>query len=329
MSVVKAIPCDITWHQGLSIFASEPFLRAVSDDYGWIGGVDERGALRCILPYTVSARMGVRLARFRVETIVTASDFDVDEERLFLGYVKEYLRAIGADFIIPPTTNAIFRTYPNGADAAPYGSYVVDLTQPEELLWRGIDRITRQNISSAEKSGVSISIGAEYLDVSYALIRETFKRSSLPFMGSRALDRYVQGLGEQGKVVVAKYQGAVQSCVVFAFSQHCAYAVYGGNIERQRQGANKLLHWEAMRLFRAAGVKSYDFVGTRISAEKGSKQEALSSFKRRFGGDLKRGYMWKCPLRYPKSLAYSVGVRLLRGGDIVDSERWKLGSECN
>ena len=45
-----------------------------------------------------------------------------------------------------------------------------------------------------------------------------------------------------------------------------------------------LLHWHAIRLFRALGVKQYDFVGARINPSKGSKQEGLVIFKERFGG---------------------------------------------
>jgi lipid II:glycine glycyltransferase (peptidoglycan interpeptide bridge formation enzyme) len=86
-----------------------------------------------------------------------------------------------------------------------------------------------------------------------------------------------------------------------------------------------LLTWEAMRSFRAEGVKRYDFVGTRINPEPGSKQEGLKMFKERFGGDLMQGYMWKCSIAPFKYLAYNLASRLLRGGDIVDQERNRSG----
>ena len=81
-----------------------------------------------------------------------------------------------------------------------------------------------------------------------------------------------------------------------------------------------------MKSFKASGVRQYDFVGARIDPDKGSKQEAINSFKRRLGGRLRCGYMWKYDLRPLGSLAYSLGVRLLRGGDIVDHERYKLAT---
>jgi hypothetical protein len=321
---MRASPTPIKWHGELPVFAAEPFLKAVGDEYGWLGGTDDSGTLRCILPYTVVRRGIFRMVRFRVETIPTGGGLQIEEERSFLDGVVEHFRATGADIIIPATTNAIFRTYPTGADAAPYGSYVIDLSQAEDVLWRSIGRITRQNIGTARKDGVSIHSGFEYVDASYPIMRETFRRSKLPFMGYPAFRRFVSGLGENGKLMVAEHRGTIQSCVLFAFSGPCAYAIYAGNVAGQHQGANKLIYWEAMSWFRQMGIPRFDFVGARINPAKGSKEEAINLFKQRFGAKLIQGYIWKYPLRPLKSLAYSLAVRWLKGGDIVDHERHKL-----
>lgn len=264
------------------------------------------------------------MVRFRVETIMLGEELDVQEEKSFLNSAIEYFRSIGVDIVIPATTNTIFRTYPDGADVAPYGSYVIDLCQTEDILWRNINRITRQNINTSLKKGVSIRSGIEHLDEAYMLIKDTFKRSTLPFMSYESFKHFVLGLGENGMIMIADYIGVAQSSVVFAFSDYCAYAVYAGNIVGQQHGANKLIYWEAIRLFQKLGVQRYDFVGARIDPEKGSKQEALSSFKKRFGAKLKQGYMWKYPLHPLKYRLYCLAARLRSGGDIVDAERHKL-----
>jgi hypothetical protein len=323
-NLLTAKPIPIDWHPGLPVFASEAFLQAVSDGYGWLGGIDASGKLRCVLPYTVIRKGIFRMVRFRVETIPLGESLNLQEEKSFLNGCINYLRSIGGDVVIPPTTNTIFRTYPDGADAAPYGSYLVDLRQPEDVLWKNIGRITRQNIGTAERDGVCIRSGLEHLDAAYALIKETFSRSKLPFMSYESLKRFMLGLGDKGKLVTAEYQGVLQSCVIYAFSDYCAYAVYAGNVAPQHQGANKLIYWEAFRLFKKLGVQRFDFVGARIDPEKGSKQEAINLFKQRLGAKLIQGYIWKYPLRPLKSLAYSLAVRLLRGGDIVDLERHKM-----
>jgi hypothetical protein len=320
---MQAVPIPIEWSTRLPVFASEEFLRSVGDEYGWLGGVDSAGKVHCILPYTVIRKAGFSMVRLRVETISLGPAVDISEEKAFLNSAIGYFRSL-ADVIIPATTNAIFRTYPDGADAAPYGTYIIDLKQPEEVLWKAIGRITRQNIGTAKKDGVRIENGMEYLEPAYKLIKETFERSKLPFMDYKSLQRYMSGLGDHGKLVVAEYQGTIESCVIYAFSAYCAYAVYAGNVARQHQGANKLIYWEAFRLFQQLGVERFDFVGARIDPAKGSKQEAINLFKQRMGARLTRGFIWKYPLRPWKSLVYSAAVRFLRGGDIVDRERHKM-----
>ena len=326
---MKVEPVEINWHPGLPIFARESFLKAVGDEYGWLGGFSEHGEHRCILPYTVIRKAIFRMVRFRVETIQMGEELDIQEEKAFLNNAIEYFRSIGTDMVIPATTNAIFRTYPEGAYAAPYGSYVVDLGQPEDIVWRNISQKTRQNINTAQRNGVRIRSGTEHLDTAYILTRNTFRRSKLPFMNYSSFSRYVHGLGENVRILIADYKGIAQSCSLYAFSDYCAYAVYGGNIEGAHQGAMKWLQWEAIRLFHMLGIKRLDFVGTRIDPEKGSKQEALDQFKRRFGAKLIQGYIWKYPIHPLRYRLYCLAARLRSGGDIVDAERHKLKSSSS
>src|SRR5262249_29535885 len=117
-------PIEVRWDPNKPIFAKPEFLQAVGDEYGWLGGFDDSDTLRCILPYTVVRKAGLRLVRFRVETMSIGPSLDVAEEQLFLNGVVRFLRAKGTDAIIPASNNALFRTYPTGAKAAPYGTYV-------------------------------------------------------------------------------------------------------------------------------------------------------------------------------------------------------------
>jgi hypothetical protein len=321
---IRAEPIKIQWDPSLPVFAKEEFLSAVGDEYGWLGGIDESGRLRCVLPYTIIRKAGLRMVRFRVETIPCGGSLDVLEEKSFLNSVVQHFRKTRADVIMPASNNSIFRTYPDDADVAPYGSYVIDLRQAEDVLWTSIGRKTRQNICTAQKSGIAIREGMEFVEPAYDLIWETFRRSKIPFMGRAAFERFVRGLGEHSKLLTTEHQGVAESYCLFAFSNPCAYAIYAGNIEHQHQGANKLLYWEAIRLFRGLGVRKFDFYGARINPLKGSKQEGINLLKTLMGATLSEGYMWKYSLRPWRALLYSVSVRLLRGGDIVDQEGPRL-----
>jgi lipid II:glycine glycyltransferase (peptidoglycan interpeptide bridge formation enzyme) len=267
------------------------------------------------------------MVRFRVETIPLGDELHLEDEKSFLNSAVDYFRSKGADMIIPATTNTIFRTYPDGAVAAPYGSYVVDLTQSEETLWNNLHSKHRNVIRNAAKKGVEVRSGLEYMDSAYELVRDTLKRSKLGFISFEAFKRFVLGLSENVKIFVADHEGIAQGCAVVPFSNYCAYYLYGGSIPKPLTGATNLLQWEAIRLFRRCGIKRYDFVGVRINPERESKQEGLMTFKQRFGGRLFEGYMWKYCLHPVKYGAYSMAVRLLRGGDIVDQERHKLNGK--
>jgi len=324
---LRAIPISINWHSGLPIFASEPFLRAAGDEYGWIGGIDDSDQPRCILPYTIIRKLGFRIIRFRVETVLLDDDLDIAEEKSFLNSAIECLRSRGADMIIPAPNTALFRVYPEGALAAPYGTLVKDLGQPEELLWNEVHADFRQNIRKAARKGVEIKSGMEYLDVCYRLIADTLKRSNMKFRDYGEFLRMILSLGPNVRIFIAECAGEVQACMVAPFSEHSAYDWYSGTSPKPMRGAMHLLVWEAIRQFHDMGVKRLNFTGVRISPHEGSKQEGILNFKLRFGGKLVQGYAWKYSLHPLKFAAYSVGIRLLKGGDIVDLERHKLTAE--
>jgi|SRR5262245_1723787 len=321
---MEAKPIPIRWNRALSIYASEPFLRYAGDQYGWLGGFAQGVELRCILPYTIVEKAFIRMVRFRVETIATQGELSLCEERMFLNAAMGYFRSIGADLVIPASTNTIFRTVPEGAIAAPYGSYIVDLTEAEETRWNRLHSKHRNAVRNARKNGVQIKSGNEYIDTAYEMARSTLRRSQMPFLSADSFKRLFDALSENIGVFIAEHRGVLQGCAVIPYSDDSAYYLYGGSAAKPVPGAMNLLHWEAMRHFSEVGTKRYDFVGTRIAPEKGSKQEGLKMFKERFGGALFRGYMWKYPIRKWKYELYQLGVLRLRGGDIVDLERHKM-----
>ncbi|PYU50397.1 MAG: hypothetical protein DMG48_13855 [Acidobacteria bacterium] len=323
MQILTVTPTEINWHSGLPVFASEPFLKSVSDEYGWLGGHDSSGQLRCVLPYTVIRKPGFHIIRFRTETIPLA-DLAVEEEMFFLDDVVRYFRRSGADMIIPATNTALFRTYPNGAVAAPYGTFIKNLDKGEDILWSELHGDCQQNIRKATKAGLRIRSGKEHLETAYHLIADTLRRSGVKFRSSDEFGKILLSLGDKVRIFLVEQGGIVQACMVSPFSLHSAYDWYSGTIGRPSRGAMNLLLWQAMLEFQALGVKQFNFTGIRINPEKGSKQEGIWNFKMRFGGRQVQGYMWKYSLRPIKFAAYSLAVRLLRGGDIVDVERHKL-----
>lgn len=330
---MRATPIEINWHPGLSIFASEAFLKTVSNEYGWLGGYDDSGKLLCLLPYSVIRKALFRLIRFPVQTIPLDGELSLEQERSFLNSAVAYFRSLGADLVIPATFNTVFRTYPDGAVAAPFGSYIIDLRQPEESLWKNLHQKHRNVIRNAMKKGVTIRSGLEHLDTAYNLTLESFRRSAKGLVARKRVEsrmdyktfrNQVLSLGENVLILAAELQGVVQGCAVIPFSSYSAYYMHGGSIPNPLSGATNLLQWEAIRRCRDLGVCRYDFFGGRVEPEKGSKIEGIMKFKERFGGEWTQGYMWKYAFRPFGDCLYSLAVRLRSGGDVVDQECHKL-----
>lgn len=321
---IRAVPTSIDWEPELPIFASEHYLAAVGSEYGWLAGVDSKDRVRCILPYLVIRKPLLRMVRFPVQTLLIDPELTTEDEQEFLDSAMRHFRAAGAGVVVPGTTNAIFRTFPDGAESVPYGTYALDLRTNEESLWGGISSSHRRLIRTATREEVEILSAPEAIDEAYHLIRRTFQLGSLPFMDLASFRRLIHSLGDKVRVMVARRRGDIQGAIVVPFSRYAAYYLYGGRAADAASGAMHLLHWEAIRAFRLDGVAAYDFVGARIDPAKGSKQEGLAAFKQRFGARLTRGYMWRYPLRPVQYRAYSLAARLLRGGDIVQQESARL-----
>jgi len=325
--VLNVAPIPLAWTPHFPIFASERFLRFAGDEYGWLGGTDDTGTLRCILPYTIVKKPGVRMVRFRSETIPMNGDLSVEKERLFLGNAMEYFRSKGADFVLPASNTALFRTYPAGADAAPYGTFVIDLRQSEETLLKNIHETFRYNIRRAVRDGVAVTRGGEHLETSYKLVKGTLDRSDVRFRSYDDYRKAIQSFGDNVEIFIVHKDGTPQGCMVAPYSMYGANTWYCGSLEQPALGAMHLLHWEAMQHFRKLGVQRFDFTGVRKDPDKGSKQEGIFNFKRRFGGQLIQGFIWKHRFSTIKFAAYNLAIRLMQGGDTIDLERCKLVDE--
>lgn len=332
---IKVNIVPINWHPGLSIYASEQFLSSFGGEYGWIGGMNDAGVVVCFLPYFIIKKSIFRMVRFPVQTILIDPNLSIEKERVFLNKIVEFLRNKRVDMIIPATVNSVFRTYPEGAIAAPFGSYILDLHIPEDELWANLHAKNRNVIRSAMKNDVVVKNGLEYLDISYNLINEAFALSShgvvnkLRLKMRKDFDSFIQQcmcIKDNIKIFIAERDNIIQGCAVIHFSSYCAYYMHGGRIERPVTGSINLLQWEAIRHFKEIGVQYYDFVGGRISPDKGSKIEGIMNFKKRFGGKFEHGFMWKYPFRKFRYSLYTIASYARSGGDIVDQEMHKFKS---
>ena len=65
-----------------------------------------------------------------------------------------------------------------------------------------------------------------------------------------------------------------------------------------------------MKFLQSKMISKYDFVGTRLNIKKGSKQEGIDRFKKKFNPQLKKGYALSVIVRPLKYKMYKILSRL-------------------
>lgn len=306
----------------LPIVACSAYLRSKSVRYGWF----KRGNL--VLPFVVERRALFNRLVFTHQTISLQSACSYDEELEFLNQVVITARRMGVDFIYQPQATAVFSVVPDGAIAASFGTYIVNLELPVEKLWANLHGKHRNVVKKAEAAGVEVSEGPHNLFDCYELISLTMKRNQKLSVSLSDLERFRDNLDKNASFYVAKKDGVAQGAAVIVWNTgYTAYYLHGGTCDAPFGGAMNLLHWKAMNDMKARGVKQYDFVGARVHPQEGSKLETIQRFKSRFGASMKEGYLWKYPLKPMRYAAYQLFARgnaLMHGttykGDIIDEE---------
>jgi len=311
--MINIVYKDNTFKDKLPIFGTKEFLKLKSKNFGWFIDND------FILPFYIDKRGIFSKLTFTTSTI----KLNNKDEKEFLNSVITKAKELRVDYISQPLASAVFENIPNNSVYIEWGSYVVDLKQDEEKILKNMHSKHRNVIKKAIKDGI-VTETTDDIDIIYKNLQETMLRQNRAYPSRDELER----LKPFSKFYIAKKDGIVQGCAVLPFNQNGAYYLYGGSISRPYTGSLNLMHYQAMLDLKKIGVKKYDFMGARIDVEKGSKLEGIQRFKSRFGGELKKGYLWKYIYSKPK-IRLIEGIQKIRFGlkgqkylgDAIDQER--------
>lgn len=228
-----------------------------------------------------------------------------------------------------------FKAVPDNSKYCPFGTYIIDLeNNSEDEIFSKVHPKHRNVIRSAAKQGTDIKWGDAVLNDFYVLYHSTMERAAMycePFQYFNEMARYMKNRVLCG---VAYLEGKPQGALFIPYTMFGAFYLYGASAAKvEVTGALNLLHWEAIRILKERGVRRYDFAGARLSDISGTKLEGIQNFKKRFGGELARGYLWKIDIN-PISCKIFDNLlkinRLLKGGkkyeDIIDEERKKTSN---
>jgi lipid II:glycine glycyltransferase (peptidoglycan interpeptide bridge formation enzyme) len=171
-----------------------------------------------------------------------------------------------------------------------WGSYLVDLTQTEEQLWKGAKPAARKSTNRARSFNLKIvKINSiEQLRLNIYEPYETFERGagrkSVPWANFKAIwdldneNNYSFFYAESPELGVLAVLG------MFNFNDvatEIASAISPIAFERKIP-AQDLLHWEMMLAAKAAGCHTFDLAGVDPQAE--GKAAGIRRFKEKWGG---------------------------------------------
>lgn len=309
-----------------NVFYTEPYRRFMSGpgkDFLYLHTSD------FMVPAIVTKKLIFKYADLCTEPFsLSASNLDGSEKN-FLDQVVQLLREqFGAMWIRQTPVTALFNTYPTGSAKIPFGSYMIDLSKTEEEIWTGFSTSYRKYGRQCRDAGGIVKTGGEeLLDDFYQLLAGSMSRAKAGIEPKNYYRKILTDLQPFAKIFVAYRDSLPEAGVLIIFNKRMSYTFYGGISSSPHKGSNILLYWEAMRWMKSAGVRTFSFVGCRINVDKGSKYEGIQTFKERFGGELKQGFMFKTVHNQRMMQAYCLAQKIrmaLKGsrypGDIIDQE---------
>lgn len=274
----------------LPILGQEKYLKTKSDDFGWL--YDEK----CVIAFFIDKKAIFRRMVFSTN-VISNDKISKKTEKDFLNDLIHYIKSNKlCDFIYKAQSNVVFSVCPSNVDCVPWGTYEVNLERSEEQLFASFNYKCRNVIRNAIKNGVIVEKSENVHDI-YENIKSTMMRQKSIHYPSYDYLNHLNNLENGSILFVVKKDNVIQGSLVLLYDDYKGYAMYAGSIQRPQTGSLDLLHFEAMKFLQTKNIKKYDFVGTRLNIQKGSKQEGIDRFKRKFNPELIEGYAFRVIVR--------------------------------
>ncbi|MBI4787771.1 MAG: GNAT family N-acetyltransferase [Chloroflexi bacterium] len=164
-------------------------------------------------------------------------------------------------------------------------NFLIDLTLPQETIWRKISRRKRERINSSRGKGTTIEpvTGPEKLEIAYRFLQEVYARVQIPLADQSLFQAAFDILGPRGmfQVLLARV-GEQYAATIFLLSYHgrVLYWYVGADRALSTYSPSEFLVWHALEWSKAQGYQVFDFGG----GGKPGQEYGPREFKSRFGG---------------------------------------------
>lgn len=202
----------------------------------------------------------------------------------FMPALDRFLREEGIDFFRASFDHSLYNNQfeRHGYVIKEKKSFRLDLSQDEQLLWKGIGQKTRNMVRKAIKNNLVAAedSNGSMLDAYYEMSREVYARQGLP----PPLEKeYYQNLYSaiikkgSGKIfMIRSSEGDAVAGAIVLIHRDKAYYLDGASFRKHSNlGTNNLLQWVIIESLKESGVTSYDMLGGDIPS--------IAKFKKSFG----------------------------------------------
>ena len=287
-----------------------------------------------IAPLIIKKNLFFKTLQFHFKPLsIFGKELSELEEKSFLDTAIEFItkKAI-AHRIIHSANFALFNVIPSNTISSPYGSYVINLlNKDEEELLHLMQPRYRTAIRAAQKLNPEIRTGINELSAFWELHKKTMDRTSMYAESYDELKSLQKFCPESILIANCYIENVIQGGVYIMYSSYGSYYLHGASANTTTSdGAIKFLHYSCMCKLKKLHSSLYDFVGARLSNIEGTKLEGIQNFKKRFGSELKQGYLWKKDISpfvcrtYDSLLHLKLSIKGLKvPKDIIDQEKEK------
>ena len=318
----------------MPIFATQGYTDYLKEtknySINWFYGIVSSD-IRLMIPFAVRKKNFFKQGEFLTTIIHFDENNDIDIERDFLNSIISIIKQKKlCDWIKQPANWVLFNVVPANSISCEFGTYRINLQRNDENeLYSKIARQHRREITKAINKNILIKSGPELLEDCFKVFLTSNSTGNNLFPTKNELEILLKYLQNNLHIYVAYNNSIPKNSVIYCSDRLSFYGLYSSRMNSTSDdGANHLLHWQAIKDAKLNGIKYYDFVGARINPNPGTKHEGIQRFKRHFGAELVKGFLWKMPISNFKYRIYNYLLRTLSTikrekfkGDIIDQER--------
>jgi hypothetical protein len=255
--------------------------------YGYFKG----GELYAGLPLTYRKRFGFKAASHPALTPYLGVVFKKQETRYVnrLSQEKEMSRELArrlkedfhfVSFNYSPGLTDLQPFLWEGFSAGINYTYIINLENSLEDIWKSMDDRTKNDIRKAEKDGIGVNTSDDFAQT-FSLVEKTFTRQDMKVSFKSAAFSYNDSLKTKNlcKSFLAKDKnGNIIAMVYIVWDNKRSYYLLGGyDPGKSHHGASAIAIWEAIKFTKAElGLKEFDFEGSMVPQ--------IEQFFRKFGG---------------------------------------------